>query len=209
LCGRNRERLQTVAKSLGIARSEYQVISSDIRRTIGMNKIVNAAVRRFGRIDIFVNNAGVGAQKSIVDLSEQEFDTIFATNVRAVFISLKLLIPQMQKQGEGQIINISSGAGRIGIPGIAAYSASKAALNALGEAVGGEVRNDAIKICTLAPGSTDTRFVSNMASRPKEASKKKQKLTADEVAEAVIFLAKQNSNAWTSMADLRPLLINR
>jgi short-subunit dehydrogenase len=116
----------------------------------------------------------------------------------------------MLKQGAGQIINISSGVARIGAPGMAVYAASKAALNILSESVAGEVRNDNIKISVLAPASTDTNFGSNMAGTPSTTtSRAAQKLTVDEVAEAVLFLAKQNSNAWTSLADIRPLKVKK
>ena len=92
---------------------------------------------------------------------------------------------------------------------MAAYSASKAALNTLSEAVAGEVRNKNIKISVLAPGSTDTALLDRMKKGPNSASRAAKKLTVEEVAEAALFLAKQNANAWTSMADIRPLLVNK
>ena len=97
----------------------------------------------------------------------------------------------------------------MGVAGLAAYSASKAALNVFSEAVAGEVRNDNIKVSVLAPASTDTGLMSNLSKDSHSPSKAALKLTVDEVAEAVIFLARQNTNAWTSMADIRPLLIKR
>jgi len=209
LTARNQERLVKVAASLGIDRKNYLVVTADITRRSGMKKIVASTIRRFGRIDIFVNNAGVGIHKPLIETTEQEFDTIFDTNLKAVYFSFLELLPLMKKQGGGQIINISSGAGRIGVPGLAVYSSSKAALNAFSEAVAGEVRNDNIKISVLAPASTDTRLMSNMSRKSHSPSKAALKLTVNEVAEAVIFLAKQNKNAWTSMADIRPLLINK
>ena len=209
LTARNQERLVKVAASLGIDRKNYLVVTADITRRSGMKKIVASTIRRFGRIDIFVNNAGVGIHKPLIETTEQEFDTIFDTNLKAVYFSFLELLPLMKKQGGGQIINISSGAGRIGVPGLAVYSSSKAALNAFSEAVAGEVRNDNIKISVLAPASTDTKLMSNMSRQSHSPSKAALKLTVDEVAEAVIFLAKQNKNAWTSMADIRPLLINK
>ena len=209
LTARNQERLVKVAASLGIDRKNYVVVTADITRRSGMKKIVASTIRRFGRIDIFVNNAGVGIHKPLIETTEQEFDTIFDTNLKAVYFSFLELLPLMKKQGGGQIINISSGAGRIGVPGLAVYSSSKAALNAFSEAVAGEVRNDNIKISVLAPASTDTKLMSNMSRKSHSPSKAALKLTVNEVAEAVIFLAKQNKNAWTSMADIRPLLINK
>ena len=145
----------------------------------------------------------------MIETTEKEYDIIFDTNLKAIYYSFLELIPLLRKQGSGQIINISSGAGRIGVPGLAVYSASKAALNAFSEAVAGEVRNDNIKISVLAPASTDTNLMSNLSKKSMTPSKAAVKLTVDEVAEAVIFLARQNANAWTSMADIRPLHIRK
>ena len=209
LVGRNKTRLNEVGKGLGLMSQDYQTVIADVTKREQVKKIIDRAVGKFGRIDIFINNAGVGISKPIVETTEREYDTIFDTNVKAVYFSFLFLIPLFEKQGGGQIINISSGAGRIGMPGIAAYSASKAALNALSEGVAGEVRNKNIKISVLAPASTDTSFMSNMSKKSISPSKAKMKLTVDEVAEAVVFLAKQNRNAWTSMADIRPLLLQR
>jgi NAD(P)-dependent dehydrogenase (short-subunit alcohol dehydrogenase family) len=201
--------LKRVARSRGIDPDRYLIIAADVTLRKDMKRIVTATIKKFGRIDIFVNNAGVGINRPIIKTGEKIFDTIFNTNLKAVYYSFQELIPLMKRQNGGQIINISSGAGRIGMPGMAAYSSSKAALNVFSEAVAGEVRNDNIKISVLAPASTDTNFMSNLSRNSKTPSKAKQKLTVVEVAEAVIFLAQQNLNAWTSMADIRPLRIRR
>lgn len=210
LSARNEQGLRTVAKACGLAADRFALVVEDIRHTDGVRKLVQTALDKFGRIDIFINNAGVGIQKPVHETTEAEFDQIMETNVKAVFMSFREVLPIMLKQGEGQIINISSGASRIGAPGMAVYAASKAALNILSESAAGEVRNDNIKICVLAPASTDTNFGSNMAVKPSTTtSRAAQKLTVDEVAEAVLFLAKQNSNAWTSLADIRPLKVKK
>ncbi|UCD16863.1 MAG: SDR family NAD(P)-dependent oxidoreductase [Candidatus Zixiibacteriota bacterium] len=209
LIARNKKRLTAVAKELGIPSKEYLVVAADITRRHMVKKIVNAAVRKFGQIDIFVNNAGVGIHKPITETAEKEFDTIFNTNLKAVYYSFLELIPLFRRQGEGQIINISSLAGRMGVANLAAYSSSKAALNVFSEAVALEVRNENIKISVLAPASTDTGLMSNLSRRSKSPSRAAKKLTVAEVAEAVIFLAKQNTNAWTSMTDIRPLLVRK
>ncbi len=209
LIARNREKLKAVASDLPLPQKEILVLPTDMRNASAVRVAVQSVRENFGRIDIFINNAGVGINKPVVELSEEEFDTIFETNVKAVFHTFRELIPVFLQQGGGQIINISSGAARIGAPGLAAYAASKAALNILSESVAGEVRNENIKISVLSPASTETRLMSNMSEASRSPSKAALKLTVDEVAEAVIFLARQNSNAWTSMADIRPLLIKR
>ncbi len=210
LCGRNKTRLEKVARSLRLPKSNVVTVLADVSTAAGMHKIVNTAYRKFGVVDIFINNAGVGARESVVKTTEKEYDLMMDTNLKAVFFSFKELIPRMREQDFGHIINISSLAGRTGVPGLAVYSASKAALNALSEAVAGEVRNDNIKVSVLSPGSTDTNFADGLrrhGSRPSPRST--GKLTAEEVAEAVVFLARQNPNAFTSAADIRPLIVKK
>ncbi len=191
----------------------------DVRKLSELKKSITQIKKQFGRIDIWVNNAGVGAHKPLTETTEREYDAMLDTNLRAVYYSLKLLIPLFRKQKSisdscaGHIINISSGAARIGAANLAVYAASKAALNALSESVANEVRVDGIKISVLSPASTNTNLMRNLtAKKPGRAlspSRAATKLTVEEVAEATVFLARQNQNAWTSMMDIRPLQIRK
>ncbi len=193
------------------------LLKCDVRKSAEMKKVITRIKKQFGRIDIWVNNAGVGAHKPITETTDREYDAMLDTNLRAVYYTLKLLIPLFRKQKPtsdsctGQIINISSGAARIGAANLAVYAASKAALNALSESVANEVRADGIKISVLSPASTNTNLMRNLTGkkpgRPLSPSKAATKLTVEEVAEATVFLASQNLNAWTSMMDIRPLQV--
>lgn len=212
LTARTKSDLEKTAKSLSISRENIATIAADISSAAGMKKVVATAMKKFGRIDLFINNAGVGIEKLIVDMTEKEYNQIFDTNLKAVYFSLRELIPLMKKQGGGHILNISSMAGKQGHAGIAAYAASKAALNSLCEGVGAEVRNDNIKITVLAPGSTDTAFRYGMTVRPKgkmPSNSAKRKLVVAEVAETAVFLARQNANSWISMTEMRPLVTGK
>jgi short-subunit dehydrogenase len=202
LCGRDRDKLDQVAKEIGLPEGHVVTVAAEIRTAEGMKQIVETAYDKFGRVDVFINNAGVGWMKPAMETSEDEYDVTFDTNLKAVFFSFKELIPRMKAQGGGQIINVSSMAGKQGVAGIAVYSASKAALNALCEAVGGEVRYDNIKISVLAPGSTETGF----GGRGPAAKAGKMRLQAEEVAQAALFMALQDQNAWVSNVELRPLI---
>jgi 3-oxoacyl-[acyl-carrier protein] reductase len=207
LCARNKIALTEVAASLGPPKSDYFTVITDVTKAAGMKNLVNAAYKKFGKVDIFINNAGVGVRKDIALTTEKEYDLTFNTNVKAIFYSFRELIPRMKKQGGGHIINISSMASKQGVPNLAVYCASKAAVNVLSEAVASEVRNDNIKVSVLMPGSTGTGFMSHSGMDMKPSAKDKPRLTVDEVAEAVLFLSQQNKNAWTSLVDIRPLLL--
>lgn len=204
LCGRDKELLREVAASCELPKKSIKTIIADVRKPAGMKKIVDTAYKKFGRVNIFVNNAGVGYRRSIVEVAEAEYDITFDTNLKAVFLSFKELIPRMKKQGGGQIINVSSMAAKKSDPGIAVYAASKAALNKLSESVAGEVRGDNIKICVLAPGYVATDLVSRPAKKLARSL-----LSTGDVADAVIYLARQNDNAWISMVDIRPLITKK
>jgi 3-oxoacyl-[acyl-carrier protein] reductase len=212
LTARKKPDLDKTAKALKLPLDHLATVAADISSASGMKKLVAAAFKKYGRIDLFINNAGVGIEKNIIAMTEREYDQIFDTNLKAVFLSFRELIPRLKKQGGGHILNISSMAGKQGHAGIAAYAASKAALNSLCEGVGAEVRNDNIKISVLAPGSTDTAFRHGMTGRPKgkmPSNAAKRKLVAPEVAEAAVFLARQNANSWVSMTEMRPLITGK
>jgi len=206
LCGRDRETLHETGRALKMAKASLQMVTSDISRPAGVHKIIDEAYEKFGRIDIFVNNAGVGGFKPLVDTSDEEFAYTIDVNLMAPYHAIKALLPRFDEQGGGQIICLSS-MGAKGGPNMAAYAASKAALNVMCESVAAEVRNQNIKICVLAPGSVDTGF--SGAHSPLSSTKDKMRLTAAEVAEAVVFLAKQNDNAWMSYAEMRTLRTTR
>lgn len=208
LAARKKTDLQKLADSLGLPKKHVALVTADISKAAGMRKIITTAYRKFGRVDLFINNAGVGFAKPIHEMTEKEYDLVLDTNLKSVYFCFRELVPRMKKQGGGQIINISSMAAKQGVPNMAIYAASKAALNIMSDSVGGEVRNDNIKVCTLAPASTDTRFGSS-GGKKRPSSSVVTKLTVREVAETALHVAKQNPNAWISCVEIRPLAKKR
>jgi short-subunit dehydrogenase len=209
LAARGKEQLAETGKSLKLPKDKLVTVTADVCKRAGMKRIVETGYKKFGRIDVFINNAGIGVSGPVTELAEKDYDLMFDTNLKSVYFCFRELLPLYEKQGGGQIINVSSMAGRHGVPNLAAYAATKAALNVFSESVAGEVRNDNIKVSVLAPGSTDTSFGSGSRRRSGRSSTGKKMLTAQEVAEAAVFLARQNENAWSSMVDIRPLVIKR
>ena len=116
-------------------------------------------VKDFGEdIPILINNAGLGYEGYLQDLDHEQWHEMFETNVDGVFYCSQLVIPQMKKNDEGHIINISSIAGTMGIPGMAAYCATKHAVRGLSHSMYKELRNDGIKVTCIYPGSVNTNF---------------------------------------------------
>ena len=206
LNARGEEGLKQVTDSLGTPDEQALAVAADVGTRAGMRTIIQQAAKKFGRIDVFVNNAGLGVRKAIGQTTEDEWDLMFNTNLKAVYYCFQELLPLMQKQGSGHIINISSMASKQGRPTLGPYGASKAALNVLCESVAGEVRNDNIKISVLMPGSIDTGFLERTAEDENPSPRDKPRMTPDHVAEKIVFLARQDHGVWTSLSEMRPLV---
>ena len=122
------------------------------------SRAVEEAVRRFGGLDILINNAGVGLFANVADMSVDQWRQVIETNLNGVFYCCHAAIPRLRQRGGGWIINISSLAGKNAFTGGAAYCASKAALNQFSEALMQEVRHDGIRVSYIMPGSVATGF---------------------------------------------------
>lgn len=114
-----------------------------------------------GRIDVVINNAGMGISGAIEDTTSEDANYLMNVNFMGVFHSTKAALPYLRKSGRGKIINISSVAGRLAIPFQAFYSSSKAAINAFSEALHNEVSPLGIQVCSVMPGDIKTGFTKN------------------------------------------------
>jgi NAD(P)-dependent dehydrogenase (short-subunit alcohol dehydrogenase family) len=139
------------------------VVRTDIRREEEVLKMISKAVNAFGRIDILVNNAGVTYRKYIVDTSTEEYDEIMETNVKGMFFCTKYALPHLLKRGEGRIVNMSSGAGKHGIPKLSIYCASKFAVIGFTESLAYEV-GGGLQVYAVCPASVDTDMYRSMYS---------------------------------------------
>lgn len=205
LNARHKEGLEKVAGTLGVDESRYLVAPADIGKREGMSALVGAVMARFGRIDVFVNNAGLGVRKPITETSEDEWDLMFNVNVKGVFFSFVELVPIMRRQGSGHIINVSSLASKAGRATLGPYGASKGALNILTEGVGEELRNENIKVSLLMPGSIGTDFLSQVTEDRNPSAPDKPRMTPAQVAGMIVELARQDEGVWTSLVQMRPL----
>ena len=134
-------------------------IQGDVALEEDVKRVVAATLDTFGRIDILVNNAGLrtivhlGVENCpVMDMEVRDWDRMIAVNLRGPFLMSKAVLPEMIKRKRGSIINISSGAGREGVPGKSAYCASKHALEGFTKALAGEVKDFNIRVNALSPG---------------------------------------------------------
>ena len=143
-------------------------LACDVRDRAQVDRVVDRALHQFGRIDVWVNNAGVGMRDSLASTDSGAYRQLFDTNLFGAMHCMQAVIPVMRQNGGGTIINISSVAGHIPVPMMSSYSASKFALNAIGKAARLELQSDNIDVLTVCPGYVRTDFGANMiASRGK------------------------------------------
>jgi NAD(P)-dependent dehydrogenase (short-subunit alcohol dehydrogenase family) len=158
---------------------------------------VARAVEAHGRLQILVNNAGIGLQTSVADTSDEDWERILDTNLTAVFRLTRAALPHLTRGG-GHVFMISSLAGQNPIAGMAAYCASKAALDHFARCLMLEVRQQRVKVTTVAPGSVATSFGG-------EREDAAWKLSPEDVAEAVFDLLRTRDDAHLSRVEMRPL----
>jgi NAD(P)-dependent dehydrogenase (short-subunit alcohol dehydrogenase family) len=160
---------------------------------------VSRAAGELGRLDVLVNNAGVGAFASVADMDPAEFRRVIDTNLVGVFNFCHAAIPAMRATGGGFIVNISSLAATNAFAGGAAYNASKFALTGFSEALMQDVRYDDIRVSYVMPGSVATEFAGNAPDAGAD-----WKLAAEDVAQVVVDLLKFDPRALPSRVELRP-----
>jgi short-subunit dehydrogenase len=136
-------------------------LSCDVRNREDIDKVVSLTLHHFGRIDVWINNAGYGMRDSVEMMDMAECRAMFDTNLFGAIHGMQAVIPVMKQQRSGTIINISSVAGHIPLPYSAAYSATKFALNAIGKAARAELRGTGVHVLTVCPGYVKTAFHNN------------------------------------------------
>ncbi|HET8645380.1 MAG TPA: SDR family NAD(P)-dependent oxidoreductase [Vicinamibacteria bacterium] len=155
------------------------------------------AAARHGRLQVLVNNAAVGGFQPVLETTDEQWDRTFATNLTAIFRLTRAALPQLM-DGGGHVFMISSLAGQNPGPGMAAYGASKAALDYFSHCLMMEVRQHGVKVTTVAPGSVATSFGGGRGDAG-------WMLTAEDVAQAVLDLLRTRDGAHLSRVEMRPL----
>lgn len=190
--------LDSLMGEIEVAGGSGLAFAGDLRNPSVCDSAVAAAVERFGGLRVLVNNAGVGAFANVADTADEDWDAILATNLTAVFRTTRAALPHLAHRG-GHVFMISSLAGVNANPGMAAYAASKAALDHFAACLLLEVRQRGIKVTTVAPGSVDTTF--SGAPRPTDTS---WMLTPEDLAQAVVDLLRMRDAAHISRVEMRP-----
>jgi 3-oxoacyl-[acyl-carrier protein] reductase len=201
VCGRDEEKLMITSRELEAAGARVFPHRADVTKEQEVCAFVDATEKRFGGITILVNNAGTGGGGfgAVQEKSEAEWDQVMNTNLKSVFFVSRAVIPGMIQRRGGDIINISSLAGKNTFAGGGIYCASKWGLQGLSGCMAEDLRAHGIRVSVICPGSVATDFTGR---GPKDPSKV---LTADDVAHAVAMVAMQGPQSFISEVQMRPV----
>jgi NAD(P)-dependent dehydrogenase (short-subunit alcohol dehydrogenase family) len=188
LAARREAELRQVAARSG---TEALAVPADVSRREDVRRVLDAALARFGRVDVWVNNAGRGITRFVSELTDEDFDEMMLVNTKSALYGMQAVLPHFQERGTGHLINVSSMLGRV--PHVAsrsAYNAAKHALNALTASLRLEVQEHfpRIHISTVLPGPVATGFGENALGGGPDSRAIPQAQSAEEVAAVILEL---------------------
>lgn len=152
ICARNGEELERARIELENSGAEVFASTCDVREETEVQELIEAVKRRFGQIDVLINNAGVIQVGPFEVQTKQDFEDAMKVHFWGPFYTMQNVIPEMRERGDGRIVNISSIGGKMAVPHLAPYCASKFALVGLSNAMNAELAKDGIKVTTVCPG---------------------------------------------------------
>ena len=204
LTARRRDRMEQLAaeaKHLGL---KAVIVTGDAREEKTARHTAEEATQEFGRIDILINNAGVGNYKNLVDTSAEDYAEMMDANMRSTFLFSRHVVPVMIKQKSGIVLMISSMAGVYGFAGEAAYCATKFAQVGFAQGLDKELRPHGIKVGTINPGGVKTEFALGKGRTEKSVAESGM-LDAEDVAAAVLFACTQPAGSRIIQIQMRTM----
>jgi len=200
---RDQQGQELVAELQGLG-AEAIFVRTDVRKDEDVRNLVDQTVKRFGRLDIAVNNAGTeGLRGLVTEQTAESYAATFDTNVLGVLLSMKHELRVMLPQGSGSIVNVSSAYGSVGAAGASVYVASKHAVEGLTKSAALEVAGTGVRVNVVAPGTTDTgmltRFTNTDDNKAALVSTVpvKRLATPEEIARVIAFVASANASYMT------------
>ena len=191
--GRNAERGRKAVDEIRTAGGKADFISSELLGAESAREVARKAIELgSGHVDILVNNAGIYPFGPTHEMTEEQFDRVFSTNVKAPYFLVAALAPLMAERGKGAIVNLSTMVADYGAPGMSLYGSSKAAINLLTKTWAAEYGPKGVRVNTVSPGPTRTEGTDAMGEGLEQLAAQApagRPATADEIAEAVVFLA--------------------
>lgn len=205
ICG---TRQKSVDEALEVLSPKDQVFGmvADISRLENVRSLIKATKQRFGDIHILINNAGAGLFGSVADLSPEQWRHMIDLNLTGTYYCCHEILPIFRQTGGGDVVNISSLAGKNAFAGGAGYNASKFGLNGFSEAMMLDHRQEGVRVTTILPGSVDTEFGGNESgsSRYVSCDTNAWKIAPDDIAEIVVSVLRMPRRTTISHIEVRP-----
>jgi NAD(P)-dependent dehydrogenase (short-subunit alcohol dehydrogenase family) len=184
-------------------------VQADVTDDASVRAAVDRVLQEWDRLDVLVNNAGIGAQGTVADNPDEEWHRVLDVNLLGMVRTTRAALPALRRSPSAAIVNTGSIAATAGIPQRAVYSASKGAVHALTRAMAADHLAEGIRVCAVAPGTADTPWVGRLLERADDPSAERAALearqphgrlvSADEVAGAVAYLASPSSTSTTGI----------
>lgn len=202
---RNSEALAEAERELGPS-VELATFTADVSSGASVDAIFDALVAAIGAPNVLVNNAGTAISGGPEEMSEEDWDRVFAVNVKSIYLLCRRVIPQMRAIGGGSIVNLASESAFIGFPMHPAYCASKAAVVHLSRSMATRYAADGIRVTSLCPGTIDTPLFREFLRQQPDPDQVRRAIedrhplgigTADDIAHAAVFLASDESRYAT------------
>jgi 3-oxoacyl-[acyl-carrier protein] reductase len=199
VCGRDSEKLCVTADQLRKITAKVLWQTADVTDAGQVAKLVAETEAELGSIGVLVNNAGIGLFGPAHEKSEEDWDRVLNANLKSIFLVSRAVIPSMIRNGRGDIINISSLAGRNTFAGGGIYCASKWGVQGLSGCMAEDLREHGIRVSVICPGSVATEFSGRGGKNSGKA------LEAEDVAHAVATIVTQRAGSFISEIQVRPL----
>ncbi len=204
VCGRSEDLAKSLAEELTRKGKKAVALRLDVTSVDSVNQVVAQVVKQFGRIDILVNNAGISPiWKRVEETGKEAWDQIIATNLTGAFLCAQAVGKVMIKQKSGKIINMTSVGGKVALPRLVAYCASKAGIISLTQVLAAEWAQHNILVNAIGPSYVETEFTAGLRGNERIYDELKNKnllkrfARPEEVVGAAIFLASDESNYVT------------
>ncbi|MDF2627965.1 MAG: short chain dehydrogenase/reductase family oxidoreductase [Symbiobacteriaceae bacterium] len=191
LAARNEGRLGEVANRVGRHGGKVLAVAADVTREDDVQKLLTVGTHLTGRVDVLINNAGVGMNGAVADLDIDALRQCLELNVVAPVRLIQAFLPVMAAAGGGSIVQVSSVLGKVSVPYTAGYNASKYALNAISDALRLEAAAKGITVISVYPGSTESNFRANSLGAPGAPKVRLYRMTSDTVARRVVTAVKR------------------
>ena len=207
LGARRLDRIDALAAELTASGHAALAVQTDVTERAQVQRLVDAAIARFGRIDVMINNAGLMPHSPLERLKVDDWDRMIDVNLKGVLYGIAAALPPMQAQKSGHIINVSSVAGHKVRPGGAVYSATKHAVRALSEGLRQEVKPYNIRTTVISPGAVDTELPNSITEPDVAANMRKVyevAVPADAFARAVAYAMSQPDDIDINEILFRP-----